>query len=102
MKVKYYNNEIKEINPGYPLDAYFSDMSDVMEYSEDGIKWVVNSGYNLNTTIEKLNTAIERKRQSAYQQESDPLFFKFKRGEATEQNWLDKIAEIKARFQKNE
>ena len=44
--------------------------------------------------------AIDQQRQSAYQTESDPLFFKSQRGEATEQDWLDKIAEIKARFPK--
>lgn len=38
--------------------------------------------------------------RSAYQAESDPLFFKYQRGEATEQEWLDKVAEIKARFPK--
>lgn len=37
-------------------------------------------------------------RQAAYQAEADPLFFKWQRGEATEQDWLDKIAEIKTRF----
>jgi len=44
--------------------------------------------------------AIDQQRQSAYQAESDPLFFKYQRGEATEQDWLDKVAEIKARFPK--
>lgn len=39
-----------------------------------------------------------QQRQSAYQAEADPLFFKWQRGEATEQEWLDKIAEIKTRF----
>ena len=39
-----------------------------------------------------------QQRQAAYQQEADPLFFKWQRGEATEQEWLDKIAEIKTRF----
>ena len=43
---------------------------------------------------------IDQQRQSAYQTESDPLFFKYQRGEATEQEWLDKVAEIKARFPK--
>lgn len=43
---------------------------------------------------------VNRKRQLAYQTESDPLFFQYQRGEATEQDWLDKVAEIKARFPK--
>ena len=37
-------------------------------------------------------------RQAAYTQEADPLFFKYQRGEATEQEWLDKIEEIRARY----
>jgi len=37
-------------------------------------------------------------RAAAYRNESDPLFFQAQRGEATNQEWLDKIAEIQARF----
>lgn len=37
-------------------------------------------------------------RRLAYQTESDPLFFKAQRGEATLQDWLDKVAEIKTRY----
>ena len=42
----------------------------------------------------------ETNRKAAYIAEADPLFFKYQRGEATEQEWLDKIAEIKARYPK--
>ena len=44
--------------------------------------------------------AIDQQLRAAYQAESDPLFFKYQRGEAAEQDWLDKVAEIKARFPK--
>lgn len=37
-------------------------------------------------------------RANDYREESDPLFFKSQRGEATSQEWLDKVAEIKARW----
>ncbi len=37
-------------------------------------------------------------RGEAYRLESDPLFFKAQRGEATMDEWLAKIAEIKARY----
>lgn len=37
-------------------------------------------------------------RQAAYQSESDPLYFKWQRGEATQEQWLDKIAAIKSRY----
>ena len=45
---------------------------------------------------------VEKSRRSAYQKEADPLFLKWQRGDATEQEWLDKIAEIKERFPKPE
>lgn len=41
---------------------------------------------------------LEVLRKQAYMLESDTLFFKWQRGEATEQEWLDKVAEIKARY----
>ncbi len=41
---------------------------------------------------------IKAQRAEAYRTESDPLFFKAQRGEATQQQWLDKIAEIKVRY----
>lgn len=40
----------------------------------------------------------EELRKAAYREESDPLFFKYQRGEATQEEWLAKIAEIKARY----
>jgi hypothetical protein len=40
----------------------------------------------------------EALRKAAYQDEADPLFFKWQRGESTESAWLAKIAEIKARY----
>jgi hypothetical protein len=43
----------------------------------------------------------EANRKAAYVTEADPLFFKAQRGEASQQEWLDKIEEIKARFPKD-
>jgi hypothetical protein len=37
-------------------------------------------------------------RHAAYVAEADPIFFMSQRGEATQQQWLDKVAEIKARW----
>lgn len=42
----------------------------------------------------------EVNRKAAYTEESDPLFFKAQRGEATEEEWKNKIDEIKIRFPK--
>jgi hypothetical protein len=40
----------------------------------------------------------QAKRAAAYRNEADPIFFQYQRGEATEQDWLDKIEEIRARY----
>lgn len=48
---------------------------------------------------QELNDNAKRQRAMAYREESDPLFFKWQRGEATEQEWLDKVNEIKQRYQ---
>jgi hypothetical protein len=37
-------------------------------------------------------------RADAYRDEADPLFFKYQRGEGLEQEWLDKVEEIRERF----
>lgn len=41
---------------------------------------------------------IRFRKLRAYQEEADPIFFKWQRGDATQQEWLDKVAEINARF----
>ena len=45
---------------------------------------------------------VENNRRNAYRNEADPLYLKWQRGESTEQDWLDKIQEIKERFPKPE
>lgn len=42
--------------------------------------------------------SIEVQRRTAYAAESDPLFFKWQRGEGTQEAWLAKVNEIKARY----
>jgi len=55
-----------------------------------GEKWVED--------LIKINVHRKIMREGAYVAESDPLFFKWQRGEGTEQAWLDKVAEIKQRY----
>lgn len=47
---------------------------------------------------QKALQSLESMRSEAYRNESDPLFFKWQRNEATKQEWLDKVAEIKTRW----
>lgn len=53
--------------------------------------------YNRLVAEEPMKIAKEN-RETAYRFESDPLFFKSQRGEATEAEWLAKVEEIKQRF----
>lgn len=60
----------------------------------------------MNITINPTKIASLREQQAlanrrqAYAVEADPLFFMIQRGEATEEEWLAKIQEIKQRFPK--
>lgn len=45
-----------------------------------------------------IKEAVTAARGAAYVKESDPLFFKYQRGEAFQEDWLAKVAEIKARY----
>lgn len=48
--------------------------------------------------IEVATEAIRNQRLAAYREESDPIFFDYQRGEATEDEWLDAIQDIKDRY----
>lgn len=70
----------------------------------DGEKW--NQTYKtVALTVEELQEFTSQadirkddQRRQAYQAEADPLFFKWQRGEATKEDWLNKISEITMRF----
>ena len=47
---------------------------------------------------ELVNANAAAAREAAYKVEADPLFFYWQAGEGDEQAWLDKRAEIRARF----
>jgi len=48
---------------------------------------------NVDTTA-----LAKEQRRRAFVTEADPLFFKWQRGEATEQEWLDKVQQIRERY----
>lgn len=41
---------------------------------------------------------VQALRKAAYQNESDPIFFDWQRGEVMEQEWLDSVQAIKDRY----
>lgn len=52
----------------------------------------------LEIKAEHFVEAARSGRASAYRNESDPLFFKWQRGEATQAEWVAKVEEIRARY----
>lgn len=73
-------------------------------YIENGFAYTVQVAAKTEAEIAAEEAArlakVDRARFDAYTKEADPLYFKWKRGESTEQAWLDKIAEIKTRYPK--
>jgi len=73
--------------------------------SYDGLTWLENTP---KPTQAELDAAwpqvqyqnecavVEAARLSAYEQQSDPLFFKWQRGDGTELEWREAVAKVKA------
>lgn len=58
------------------------------ETNEDGVVSYLADGYEI--------TGVSDVKLFLHQQISDPLYFKVQRGEATQEEWIGKVAEIKA------
>jgi hypothetical protein len=87
---------------GIVLDVLVVNPNEPLENTVPCPEWV---GIGMNINAEKPSdfdhASIERTRQmrfEAYTKEADPLYFKWKRDEATGSQWLAKIAEIKKRY----
>jgi len=52
----------------------------------------------IDDEISSKEEAGKRARSAAYREEADPLFFKAERGEATREEWLAKVEEIRNRY----
>jgi len=79
-----------------PVITYKQDLSEGTPVNENGVwKQVWNV---IDKSIEDINAINESNRKQAYTDESDPLFFKWQRGEVEKQVWLDKVNEIKQRW----
>ena len=71
----------------------------------DGLEWLDDSPKPTQEELEALwpeveneskLTGVQEARRQAYMRESDPLFFKYQAGEATEKEWLDARAAVVA------
>ena len=83
----------------------------IIKFKEDATPYLVESElqktekekYNAGLiSKEEYNAFIDRQREAAYRQETDPLGMQVMRGELDRAEWLAKIAEIKKRYPKVE
>lgn len=87
----------------YPNVDYTKNVTEELPKLVEGV-WYQNylitdaSVEEINQRKVDLNLQAQANRAEAYRNESDPLFFKWQRGKATEQEWLDKIQEIEMRY----
>lgn len=88
---------------------YFGKEWTMLGDSYDGLTWYSDTPKPTQAELDALwestqatvqNQQAERQRAAAYAAESDPLFFKAQRGEATLEEWQSKVVEIKQRYQK--
>ena len=83
--------------------SYPAEVSQDYIWEQDGywLGWIADPE-PIQPTQEELDAQAEEQKQqnryNAYITESDPLFFKWQRGEIQKQIWLDKVAEIKTRY----
>ena len=85
LSVTHDNGHIVVVENGHPKWDEYSTREDVAEYIPP-------------PPVPPTPEQIAALRRAAYQAESDPIFFKWQRGEATQQEWLDKIEEIRIRY----
>jgi hypothetical protein len=73
----------------------------------DGLTWLSDTPKPSQAELDAAWPAVQQQqaqaevdglRHAAYVAESDPLFFQWQRGEATEEQWRDKVAEIQTRY----
>jgi hypothetical protein len=55
---------------------------------------------SVESEIKHNNFVINEQRKGAYEQISDPVFFKWQRGEATQEEWLAAIQQVKDMYPK--
>lgn len=91
-----YNVVPREVDP---MGKY--DIAEIRAYADShpgDVEAVEPSG----PSMQDLYDSCLSSRRMAYATEADPLFFGSERGENTREEWLAKIAEIKARYPKPE
>jgi hypothetical protein len=98
-----YVNEV-DVDPMGPIPQPSTDVAPPQTTGTEvaqwqSTEWIVLPEYPVPLPAPLPSNAEQRAaRQFAYQREADPIFFMFQRGEAPQEQWLDKITEIKDRY----
>ena len=88
------------LSTNYPNDQWTLNGDDY-----DGLTWLSNTPQptqaELDAAWPQVQYAnrvaiVEATRLAAYEQQSDPLYFKWQRGDATEAEWRAAVAKVKA------
>jgi hypothetical protein len=88
------------LNANYPGSLWTMDGD---EYA--GINWLDDSPKPTQAELDaawpqvqyqQQYAVVEATRLTAYEQQSDPIFFKWQRGDATEAEWREAVAKVKA------
>jgi hypothetical protein len=83
---------------------YSEESWQVVGNDYSGLSWYSDTPKPTKAKLEKLwpeveyeiaYEAVEKARAEAYRETSDPIFFQWQRGDATEQEWLDAVQAIK-------
>lgn len=96
-----YNSQYTTANASViEADAPYPALSHVWKWENDAWVCIDQEAVDAYIAAQKnaFNESQKKKREAAYTVESDPINFMMQRGEATQQEWLDKIAAIKTRF----
>jgi hypothetical protein len=99
----------------YNTEVYLDESIDTLEISDEAAQTLIDaqgafyryqfknnqlvtSEYLEQEIKDSFNLQQKKNRQVAYEKESDPLFMKYQRGEATKEEWEAKVAAIAARY----
>ena len=95
------------MNPDYPAilqSKYFGSVWSMNGDTYDGLVWLSDTPKPTQAELDALwpqvqyetqYAAVEQARLTAYEQQSDPIFFKWQRGDATEAEWREAVAKVK-------
>lgn len=73
----------------------------------DGLEWLDDSPKPTNAELmamwpqvdyDNQCAIVEQQRLKAYESTSDPIYFEWQRGDATEQEWLDAVQAVKNQY----